>query len=600
MSIRKTAQRLFTILPGSTPRRPARRKLEVAPPDATVAAAISKNNYLASYAKVVTSQDGEDGVIAEIMRRMGITSGWCVEFGAYDGKSHSNTWNLVHRHGWKAVYIEPSSAFGTLVKNCEKLPDIYCFDDTVSAAGDNSLDSIFARTPLPADFDLMVVDIDGDDFYVWQGCVNYRPKVVMIEFNPFIAPDIYFVKPRDKSVMASASLLAMVELAKSKDYELICVVGGNAVFVRKEDFALFNVADNRPAAMFLSRWETKIFQGYDGTLYLAGNRQLVWKHQFDRSGVLNHVAMADADIQVLPTGLRVFRPRLSYQNSFLEEHAGRLDRSRVPSNQLLAFQSNVTSECGEDGILKHILGRIGVAKGYCVEVGAGDGRAFSNTWSLINAGGWSALLVEKDAELHSALKALYQNQSGVTTRQVRVDAFGSNSLEAIMKEARVPIQFDFLCIDVEGNDYNLWCSLRQHRPKVVMVDFNPTVPNDVLFAQEDDDGVNDGASLRAFIELGKAKGYELTAVTSWNAIFVRTDLFPALGISNNTIDQMYYPVFEMKIFQSADSYIGTSGCNRLVRHNYVFTPEQIQPVPPNVRAMPFTTGRLGELKSTFF
>jgi hypothetical protein len=133
-----------------------------------------------------------------------------------------------------------------------------------------------------------------------------------------------------------------------------------------------------------------------------------------------------------------------------------------------------------------------------------------------------------------------------------------------------------------------------------MVDFNPSVPNDVLFAQEDSSEVNHGASLRAFIELGKSKGYELVAVTTWNAIFVREDFFHVLGIHNNSIDKMYYPVFETKIFQSISGYLTTTGCNRLVRHNYVFDPEQIQPLPPNIRVLPFTTGNLGELKSTFF
>jgi hypothetical protein len=51
-----------------------------------------RNNHLLRYAKVVTSQDGEDGVIDEIMRRLGIAKGWCVEFGAYDGKTDANVW----------------------------------------------------------------------------------------------------------------------------------------------------------------------------------------------------------------------------------------------------------------------------------------------------------------------------------------------------------------------------------------------------------------------------------------------------------------------------------------------------------------------------
>jgi hypothetical protein len=52
------------------------------------------------------SQNGEDGVIEEICQRLGITTGWFVEFGAWDGKHLSNTYNLVAHHGWLGVYIE--------------------------------------------------------------------------------------------------------------------------------------------------------------------------------------------------------------------------------------------------------------------------------------------------------------------------------------------------------------------------------------------------------------------------------------------------------------------------------------------------------------
>src|SRR5207244_781366 len=143
-----------------------------------------------------------------------------------------------------------------------------------------------------------------------------------------------------------------------------------------------------------------------------------------------------------------------------------------------------------------------------------------------------------------------------------VTSRGGTSLDAILKKNNAVVQLDFLSIDVEGNDYNLWASLQKFRPKVVMVDFNPSIPNDVIFAQEDNAEINHGASLRAFIELATKKGYELAAVTTWNAIFVDRDLFAVLGVSNHSIDQMYYPVFETKIFQSMNCYLTTTGCDR--------------------------------------
>ncbi len=571
------------------------------PSDPELDQKIDANNRLMHYARSLTSQAGEDGVLAHILKCIGVDQGWCVEFGAWDGKFHSNTWDLVHNKGWKAVYIEPDPhAFPQLLKNCEGLKDVFCFNELVGSEGENTLDRIFARTPIPHDFDLMVVDIDGDDFYVWRECQKYRPKVVMIEFNPFIPSEVYYVKTLKKNIKASASLLAVYDLAKAKDYEMICVVGGNAIFVRKEYFSLFAISDNHPVSMNRSIGVTKIFQGYDGTLFLAGNRHLIWRYQTDRSGRLLNLEIDDLDIQVLPKSLRVFRPRLSFRNPFLEEHAGRIDRPRVPSNRLLAFQHNVTSENGEDGILQHIFEKIGAENGFCVEVGAYDGKVFSNTWNLIHNKGWEAILIEKDETAFSALKKQHVHSAHVQFVQCEVTTRDETNLDSLLTLRAVRTDFEFLCIDVEGNDYNLWGSLKTFRPKVVMVDFNPTVPNDVIFVQEDDLQVNHGASLRAFIELGKVKDYELAAVTTWNAIFVRSDLFPSLELSDNSIERMYYPVFEMKIFQSIDCYLSTTGCDRLVRHNYVFDPEQLQPVPQNIRILPFMTETLGEVKSTFF
>ena len=602
MDISKTVADLRQRIPFLTPRISGERKLEIIPLDPVAAAAIEKNNYLLKYANVVTSQDGEDGVLAEIFRRMGIGRGWCVEFGAWDGKADSNVWDMVHNQGWKAVYIEPDKgAFDTLVESCKGLQDIYSFNEMVSWEGDNTLDKILARTPIPSDFEFLAIDVDGNDFYIWRAFVKYRPRVVMIEFNSFVAPDIYFVKPAEEETKASATLLAVYQLGKSKGYELICAVGGNAIFVRKEDFATFGIEDNRPASMFQARWETKMFQGYDGTLFLTGNRRLVWRHQLDTAGKLNHLEMSDADIQVLPAGLRVFRPRLSFKNAFLEEHAGKLDRSRAPSNSLLEYQSNLCSECGEDGILEYIFKALQINSGYCVDVGAFDGTTFSNTRALISGKKWRGTLIERDQFAFVSLQSLYSGTAGVTTLCEEVSTRGQKSLDALLRKVGAPTRFDFLCIDIEGNDYNIWAALRRYQPAVVMVDFNPSVPNDVLFAQEDSSEVHHGASLRAFIELGRLKGYELAAVTTWNAIFVRNEFFPFLGVSDNSIDKMYYPVFETKVFHSINCYVSTTGCDRLMRHDYPIDPERLQPVPPDVRRISFMAGKnMSSHRSTFF
>ena len=63
--------------------------------------------FLNKYKKNYYSQNGEDGIIKEILKRTRIhnkKNKWCCEFGAWDGKHGSNTYNLVLNYGFKAVY----------------------------------------------------------------------------------------------------------------------------------------------------------------------------------------------------------------------------------------------------------------------------------------------------------------------------------------------------------------------------------------------------------------------------------------------------------------------------------------------------------------
>ena len=65
-----------------------------------------KNLFYNKYRKNKYSQNGEDGVLQEILKRLNIKKGWVCEFGAWDGKHLSNTFNLVEKKNFQAVYIE--------------------------------------------------------------------------------------------------------------------------------------------------------------------------------------------------------------------------------------------------------------------------------------------------------------------------------------------------------------------------------------------------------------------------------------------------------------------------------------------------------------
>lgn len=545
---------------------------------------IAANNWLATYANNITSQGGEDGVINKILEVIGKNNpGWCVEFGACDGKRDSNTWNLINNKGWSGVLIEPEANFyHALHENYKNRSDIHCLNRFVHWEGADSLDNIFTETPLPKDFDLLVIDIDGNDGHVFEAMQQYHPQIVSIEFHRIINPAIRFLPPKDFSFNWSASLGALYDIAKSKGYELVCVINWNAFFVTREHFAKFNIKNNAPEKMFLAEDEMRLFQSYDGTLRLWNVEHFFWKHQINHAGKLENLRISQGDIQVLPDHLRVFRPRHTYSCKTLEEQAGKLDATRHPGNVLLAMRNNITSECGEDGILDFIFKKLDIRNGFVADIGACDGKWLSQSYNLLINQGWRGILIEKDPEAFLKLSALYSTNEKV--RCINKEAMCTN-LENIFLENNVPFNIDFLTIDVEGNDFHLWATLKNYAPAVVAVDFNPSISNDTVYVQPYNARSPFGSSLKAFIELGKLKSYELVAVTDWNAIFVRRDLFVKLGITNNTIDNMYSPPFEMRMMQTMDGCLHLLTGKRLMRQDYDISFEAFQVLPTNLRGL---------------
>src|ERR1044071_1324688 len=211
-------------------------------PDET---ASNKNRYLLSYRKDFASQFGEDGIIEKIFSIIPERNRWAVEFGAWDGQFCSNTLNLIKNHDWSAVLIEANpKKFKELTRFHASRKNVHCLNRFVTFTGPDALDAILGETPIPKDFDLLSIDIDGADYHIWKSLEKYRPKVVVIEFNPCIPKNIEFVQVADMHVQHGTSILSMTKMAKEKGYELVCVNQENAFYVDRKYFELFGIADN--------------------------------------------------------------------------------------------------------------------------------------------------------------------------------------------------------------------------------------------------------------------------------------------------------------------------------------------------------------------
>lgn len=261
-----------------------------------------------------------------------------------------------------------------------------------------------------------------------------------------------------------------------------------------------------------------------------------------------------------------------------------LNRINPESTWLRKHLKNVESANGQDGLFQKIFEIISASNKWCVEFGAEDGKHRSNTWNLINNHGWSGVLIEGNSAAAKKLRDNYNGNEGVHTFETFVAIEGENSLDSILSRTPIPLDFDLCSIDINGNDYHIWKSMTKYRPRVMCIEFNYTVPNDVIFVQDPDPTVFQGCSLLALIELGKEKGYELVATTSWDGIFVDSKLFPQFGIKDNTIDAMWNPhLRELKILQGFDGTLYTAGLRMLCESRITFEHDELQVVPKSMR-----------------
>lgn len=187
------------------------------------------------------SQFGEDGIIREIFERIGTTNKYFVEFGVENGLECNST-ALLYKQ-WQGLWIEGSKEHCTKIQSTfsDFIGDkkLTILNEFITA---ENIESLFKKGGVPQEMDILSIDIDYNDYYVWDAIKNYSPRLVIIEYNPTFSDDTHYVVPYnasrtwDGTSFFSASLLAYQQLAESKGYCLVgCTFAGtNAFFVRKD------------------------------------------------------------------------------------------------------------------------------------------------------------------------------------------------------------------------------------------------------------------------------------------------------------------------------------------------------------------------------
>lgn len=188
----------------------------------------------------VFSQGGEDGILAEIFRRIGEGGRTFVECAPGEGLENNTVYLLMQ--GWRGCWIErdPARVQTIAQRMAPKIAEksLFVYQYTVLPG---NIESILAAAPLTEEFDLLSIDIDGNDYWVWEAIKRFRPRVVVIEYNSTFPPPCDWVMQYDPqaawdgTIRFGASLTALERLGNEKGYSLVgCSLAGvNAFFVRR-------------------------------------------------------------------------------------------------------------------------------------------------------------------------------------------------------------------------------------------------------------------------------------------------------------------------------------------------------------------------------
>lgn len=192
------------------------------------------------------SQFEEDGIFLYIFSKIGMGNRLCVDVGCSDG-INSNTGNLLVNWGWYGVLIDgDKDSINTGIKYYNKHKNTRYYPPKFKHAfvGMENINELVKDEFITDDIDLLSIDIDGNDYWVWKALNVIRPKVVVVEthiefgLEPIVVPyDPNFTYPSPKhEEYCGASITAFASLAKEKGYRLIGSnrYGFNTIYMRND------------------------------------------------------------------------------------------------------------------------------------------------------------------------------------------------------------------------------------------------------------------------------------------------------------------------------------------------------------------------------
>lgn len=192
----------------------------------------------------VFSQFGDDGIIQYLVHHLKIETKTFIEFGV-ENYTESNTRFLLMNNNWKGLVIDGSKENVDYIKN----DNIYWKYDLTAVCAfvdRENINKIFLENNFSGEIGLLSIDIDGNDYWVWDAINVINPAIVIVEYNSLFGPKAKVSTPYDAAFQRTkahysnlyfgASLAALCSLAEHKGYAFVGSnsAGCNAFFVKRK------------------------------------------------------------------------------------------------------------------------------------------------------------------------------------------------------------------------------------------------------------------------------------------------------------------------------------------------------------------------------
>jgi hypothetical protein len=239
------------------------------------------------------SQWGEDGILQHLLRHIAVTKKIFVEFGV-ENYTESNTRFLLTNDNWAGLVIDGSAKNVDYIKS----DDIYWrFNLKAENAfiTRENINDLIRRNGIEGEIGLLSVDIDGNDYWVWEAIDVVDPSIVVLEYNARFGPERAVTSPYDagfirttahhSNIYYGASLAALCLLGKRKGYAFVgCNTAGNNAFFVRSELRPLSLPELKPTEGFV-RAQFRETRDETGVLTLLTEAQ--------EAAILNHTPLVE-------------------------------------------------------------------------------------------------------------------------------------------------------------------------------------------------------------------------------------------------------------------------------------------------------------------